>query len=92
MFDTRGSGGPGPSPGTGVPVWTKTPPTVPGLYWFKLRINEDYPPPGFTRFCRVVARDGRLILGSKNYDAHDHLDVEGLQRWWAGPLLEPTEE
>lgn len=74
------------------PVWRTNPPTEPGLYWFKMKTNDDYPPPGVLRFCRVVRRpDGKIILGSRNYDAHDFLRVEGLQRWWAGPLPEPED-
>ncbi len=93
MFDTQGSGGPGPSPpGLGEPVWRKNPPTEPGLYWFKLRINDEYPPPGVLRFCQVIhGGDGSLILGCRNFDSDHFQRVEGLQRWWAGPLLEPPD-
>ena len=76
------------------PVWTKTPPTVPGLYWFSLRTDERPGAAvlGVLRHCRVVRhQSGKMILGVKNYDADDFGKVEGLQRWWAGPLLEPVE-
>ncbi len=75
-----------------MPVWRINPPTVPGLYWFKLKTSDDYPPPGVLRFCRVTIYDGELVLGARNYDSESFSKVEGLQRWWAGPLLEPVEE
>jgi len=75
-----------------VPIWTKDTPTEPGLYWFKLRTEVDFPE-GVLRFCQVIrGGDGVLILGVKNYDSAHFGRVEGLQRWWAGPLLEPREE
>ena len=73
------------------PVWTKDPPTEPGLYWFKLRAEVDFPE-GVLRFCQVIrGGDGSLILGCRNYDSDHFQRVEGLQRWWAGPLPEPVE-
>lgn len=69
-----------------TPVWRINPPTVPGLYWFQLRTNEVYPPTGVTRHCRVIMFNGKLI------DMGHGLGVKNLQRWWAGPLLEPMEE
>lgn len=71
-------------PGLEVPVWRKNPPTVPGLYWFQLRTETDFPE-GVTRHCRVVMFHGNLV------DQNQGVGVEGLQRWWAGPLLEPEE-
>lgn len=66
-----------------TPVWRLNPPVLPGLYWFQLRTNKVYPPTGVTRHCRVVLLNGKLV------DQNRSLGVEGLQRWWAGPLLEP---
>ena len=92
MFDTQGSGGPGPMPkesgrqlvdGILTPIWTKDPPTEPGLYWFQLRTDEGYPPTGVIRFCRVHLSGDILIV--------DWTNVERMQRWWAGPLLKPEE-
>jgi len=76
-----------------IPVWRTNPPTEPGLYWFKLKTSDEYPPPGVMRWCRVVRhRNGHLTLGTKNYDdGGDYLKVDGVQRWWAGPLPEPME-
>lgn len=74
------------SSGLGVPVWSLNPPTEPGLYWFQLRNNEDYPPTGVTRHCRVVMFHGKLV------DKGHGVGVENVMRWWAGPLLEPTDE
>ena len=68
-----------------TPVWRLNPPTVPGLYWFQLRTNEDYPPKGSTRYCRVILFNGELM------DARTHRGTDKLQRWWAGPLLEPPD-
>ena len=72
------------------PVWTKTPPTVPGLYWFQLRVGDV--PDGMTRHCRVVLFEGRLILHSGESPVSQRQTVDHFQRWWAGPLLEPTDE
>jgi len=68
-----------------TPVWRKDPPTVPGLYWFKLRTETDFPE-GSTRYCRVILFNGSLI------DARTHRGTENAPRWWAGPLLEPVDE
>jgi len=73
------------------PAWTMTPPTEPGLYWFKLRTNEDYPPKGVVRHCRVVRYENRLVLHSGEGPVSQRQTVEHFQRWWAGPLPEPVE-
>ena len=80
------------SPDTGVPVWRKNPPTEPGLYWFQLRISDDYPPTGVTRHCRVVLFEGRLILHGDEAPVTTRHTVDHFQRWWAGPLPEPVED
>ncbi len=75
-------------PGIDAPVWTKDPPTEPGIYWYSLRTTDEAGE-GVLRFCRVTFHQGNLIVDSKNYDADEFNKVEHLQRWWAGYLPEP---
>ncbi len=85
---TRPPAPPGPprSPGLGVPVWRKNPPTEAGLYWFSLRTTEK-PGEGVRRFCRVWDVEGVLVATAGGHCKR----AEDFQRWWAGPLLEPIE-
>ncbi len=73
-----------------TPIWTKDPPTGPGLYWFQLRTGDK--PVGVIRHCRVVQFERRLLLHTGEGPMSERHTVDHLQRWWAGPLLEPTEE
>lgn len=67
--------------------WSTDPPTEPGLYWFKL-IDSD----SLLRFCRVLRNiDGKLVLGSRNYDEEKFISLDDLHRVWAGPLREPEQ-
>lgn len=73
----------------GLPVWTKTPPTTPGLYWYSLRTDERPGAAvlGVLRNCRVWELDGILVATA----GFSFKPAAEFQRWWAGPLLEPIE-
>lgn len=61
------------------PVYTDKPPTVPGLYWYRLGGSQA------DRFCRVWEQNGQLLT-----TAGDGVkSVTLFKRNWAGPLPEP---
>lgn len=80
-------------PGIDAPVWTKDPPTQPGLYWFSLRTKDRFEG-GVVRNCRVwFARpyggdEKQLVAEGADGKL---LPVAQFQRWWAGYLPEPIE-
>ena len=65
------------------PVYTKKPPTKPGLYWYRVwpsRVN---------RYCRVWEDYRGELVASTNGEPKQ---VALFGRQWAGPLLEPLGE
>lgn len=64
------------------PILTSTPPTVPGLYWYRL----DVPKSTALYHCRVWLR--KSVLEAEGVDGHLE-DVRTFGRLWAGPLPEP---
>ena len=79
---------PSNTPGEGVgglraPVWTDTPPSVPGLYWY--RDNEH----GMLQGALVCKEKQVLYVELTGWEVSWCADLTTAQ--WAGPLLEPVE-
>jgi hypothetical protein len=64
------------------PAYTDVPPTLPGLYWFRVG------PSLVDRHCRVWEQDGLLVTTTDGQAK----DVRLFARRWAGPLLEPSSD
>jgi hypothetical protein len=66
------------------PVLTKDPPTVPGLYWYRLQGGHSI------HYCRVIDHPRKGIVAP--CAGGDGFKPTGeFLRVWAGPLLEPIE-
>jgi len=68
--------------------WTKTPPTVPGWYWWRH--------PAFNRGIaspvQVAVRDGKLMGGRSVLPEHMHVAIDSERpggEWWSEPIQEP---
>jgi hypothetical protein len=68
--------------------WTRTPPSTPGLYWWRPHPLGDLPDDMAVHEV-VVDFGGRMCVVTKKADAVMYSGVSGLCREWAGPIGVP---